>query len=201
MYLASLGWAVTVAMAVHAASQLLRPRYAAVAAAAMGAAIAAVYAVELHRVVRDWNRSAAISHAALRQIEYEAATEPEGTLILAGVPASAWAFAVPHSVRPPFTPTDLTRRVFVISDSSVHCCNALLWEKYTRTALEAWRQRPGRPPVVALYWNPATGRLSRVSDRDDPQLRTLVSVLADTSSRESLDSVIRHLLNDYVAFR
>lgn len=201
MYLASLGWAVTLGIVVHATSELVRPRYAAVAAATMGGTVAALYAFQLHGVVRDWNRSAAISHAALRQIEHEAATEPEGTLILAGVPASAWAFAVPHSVRPPFTPTDLTRRIFVISDSSVHCCNAVLWEKYTRTALQGWQQHAGRPPVVALYWNPATGHLSRVSDRDDPQLRTLVSLLPETSSRESLDSVIRQLLNDYVAFR
>ena len=201
MYLASLGWAVTFGIVVHAASELVRPRYATVAAATIGGTVAALYAFQLHGVVRDWNRSAAISYDALRQIEHEAATDPEGTLILAGVPASAWAFAVPHSVRPPFTPRDLTRRIFVISDSSVHCCNAVLWEKYTRTALQGWQQHAGRPPVVALYWNPATGRLSRVSDRDDPQLRTLVSLLPTTSSRESLDSVIRHLLNDYVPFR
>jgi hypothetical protein len=43
--------------------------------------------------------------------------------------------------------------------------------------------------------------MSRVSDRDDPQLRTLASLLMETESRESLDSVIRGLLNDYVALR
>jgi hypothetical protein len=91
--------------------------------------------------------------------------------------------------------------VFVISDSSVHCCNALLWDRYTRTAVEAWQRRGDHPPVVALYWNPMTTRMSRVSDRDDPQLRTLVSLLAETGSRESLDSVIRGLLSDYVAVR
>jgi hypothetical protein len=201
MYLASLGWAVTLGMVVHAVSQAKRVRYATVAAATLGGALAVIYAVQLHGVVREWNRNAAISHAALQQIEHEAATEPDGTLVLAGVPAAAWAFAVPHSIRPPFTSTDLTRRIFVISDSSVHCCNAVLWEQYTRAALQAWQQRPDRPPVVALYWNPDTARLSRVSDRDDPQLRTLVSVLADTKSRQSLDSVIRRLLNDYTAFR
>jgi hypothetical protein len=41
--------------------------------------------------------------------------------------------------------------------------------------------------------------MSRVSDRDDPQLGTLTSLLLETNSREALDSVIRGLLNDYVA--
>src|SRR5204863_8445654 len=128
---------------------------------------------------------------ALLQVQHEAATQPDGTLILAGVPRLSWAFAVPHSVRPPFTPFDLTRRISVISDSSDHCCNALLWDEYTRTALRAWRDRRDRPPVIALYWNPANARMTRVSDRDDPQLRTLVLLLLDTNSREALDSVIR----------
>jgi hypothetical protein len=135
------------------------------------------------------------------QVEQEAASNPEGTLVIAGVPRLSWAFAVPHALRPPFTTTDLTKRIFVISDSSDHCCNAVLWNEYTRNALRSWHDRPEHPPVVALYWNPRTGRMSRVSDRDDPQLRTLASLLMKTESRESLDSVIRGLLNDYVALR
>jgi hypothetical protein len=43
--------------------------------------------------------------------------------------------------------------------------------------------------------------MSRVSDHDDPQLRTLVSLLLDTKNREALDSVIKGLLTDYVALR
>jgi hypothetical protein len=176
-------------------------RFAKVAAAAAAGAVVVAYAIELHGVVGEWNRYAAISHAALLQIQKEAESQPDGTLVVAGVPRSSWAFAVPHSLRSPFTATDLTKRISVISDSDDHCCNALLWEEYTRTALRLWRDRPGSPPVVALYWNPSTGRMSRVSDHDDPQLRTLVSLLLETSSREALDSVIRGLLNDYVALR
>ena len=126
-----------------------------------------------------------------------------GFVLLATGPAggTVWQGTIPHSVRPPFTATDLTTRIFVISDSSDHCCNAALWNEYTRNALRSWHDRPEHPPVVALYWNPRTGRMSRVSDRDDPQLRTLASLLMETESRESLDSVIRGLLNDYVALR
>ena len=201
MYLASLGWAVTLGIAMEVAFQSRPFRYARAAATVVAAALAAAYALQLHGVVREWNRYAAISRAASLQIQHEASSEPEGTLILAGVPQLSWAFAVPHSVRPPFAATDLTRRVFVISDSTDYCCNALLWDEYTRTALRKWRDHPGNPPVVALYWNPATGRMSRVSDRSDPQLRTLVSLLLETKSREALDSVVRGLLNDYVALR
>jgi hypothetical protein len=43
--------------------------------------------------------------------------------------------------------------------------------------------------------------MSRVSDRDDPQLRTLASLLLDTDSRETLDSAIRGLLENYVGLR
>ncbi len=201
MYLASLGWALTLAIAMEAVWHLDRYPLTRVAAAGAASLVAVTYAVQLHGVVGDWGRNAAISNAALMQIEREAATDPAGTLIVAGVPRQSWAFAVPHALRPPFTPEDLTKRVSVISDSWDHCCNAILWEEYTRARLRDWRGRPERPPVVALYWNPQTRRMSRVSDRDDPQLRTLVSLLQETKNREALDSVIKGLMADYVALR
>jgi hypothetical protein len=159
------------------------------------------YGSQLHDIIRGWNRYAAISRAATTQIEREATIGKEGTLVIAGVPRLSWAFAVPYSVRPPFTATDLTKRIFVISDSADHCCDAAQWSEYTRGALRGWRDRTDRPPVVALYWNPMTGRMSRVSDRDDPQLRTLAALLLQTDSRETLDSAIRGLMNNYVALR
>ncbi len=202
MYMASLGWAVTLGIALDIlwAPVFSRPIGRRITAG-MAAAVVMLYALQLHGVVRQWNAMAEVSRAASTQIEREAMNNPEGTLVIAGVPRLSWAFAVPHSVRPPFTTTDLTKRIFVISDSSDHCCNAVLWNEYTRTALHAWHDRLDRPPVVALYWNPQTGRMSRVSDRDDPQLSTLVSLLMETKDREGLDSVIRGLLNDYVALR
>jgi hypothetical protein len=199
MYLASLGWAIVLGSALE--MLWYSPPARRITAGLAAVLIVVAYGSQLHGVVRDWNRYAAISRQALTQIEHEANTDPDGTLIIAGVPRLSWAFAVPHSVRPPFTPTDLTKQVFVISDSSDHCCNAVLWNDYTRAALRAWRDRPDRPPVIALYWNPTTSRMSRVSDRDDAQLRTLASLLLDTRDRASLDSVIGGLLNDYVALR
>lgn len=201
MYLASLGWAVVLGAGLEMLWSSPPVATRRLLAGILAAVLLIGYGSQLRGVIREWNQYAAISRAASTQIEQEAAINPDGTLVIAGVPRLSWAFAVPHAVRPPFTPTDLTKRIFVISDSFDHCCNAVLWNEYTRSALRAWHDRPDHPPVVAVYWNPRTGRMSRVSDRDDPQLRTLVSLLMETKSRESLDSVIRGLLNDYVALR
>jgi hypothetical protein len=142
-----------------------------------------------------------ISRAAVQQLAHEAEADPEGTLVIAGVPRSSWAFAIPHSVRPPFISSDVSKRLLIISDSFDHCCDAPQWERYTRNALHRWNDDARRPAVVALYWDTRTGRMSRVSDRDDPQLRTLAALLIETRDRASLDSVIQGLLRDYVALR
>jgi len=201
MYLASLGWAIFIGIGVEIIwrgqpARVLRPVALAAAAALVGA-----YVVQSHGVVEGWNRSAAISHAAVQQIEREAAMDSEGTLVIAGVPRSSWAFAVPHSIRPPFTSDAVGQRLLVISDSFDHCCDAPQWDRYTRQALRTWKEKASRPAVVALYWDTRTGRMSRVSDDDDPQLRTLVSLLIETKDRASLDAQIQGMLRDYVALR
>jgi hypothetical protein len=201
MYLASLGWAVTLGIALDILWRARPVRYARMAAALGAAALLIAYAAQLRDVVRDWNSRAAISHMALVDLEREAMNNPDGTLILVGVPTASWAFAVPLALRAPFTRTDLTRRVLVVSDSSLHCCPVSHWNDYTRQALQAWHGRADRAPVVAMYWDGRTGRLSRVADKDDPQLRTLISLIVETDSRETLDSAIRGLLKNFVAVR
>jgi len=201
VYLASLGWAVTVGIGVEIIwraqpARVLRP----IGIAVVGA-LAVVYGIQLHGVVRDWGVYAAISRAAVEQIEREADTDPAGTLLIAGVPRSSWAFAVPHSVRAPFISNAVTKRLLVITDSFDHCCDAPQWDRYTRNALQRWNEEARRPAVVALYWDARTARMSRVSDRDDPQLRTLASLLIETRDRASLDSQIHGLLSNYVALR
>ncbi len=201
VYLASLGWAVAVGIGLEVVwraqpARVLRP----IGVAAIGA-LALAYAMQLRAIVRDWSGYAAISRAAVQQLGREAATHPDGTLVIAGVPRSSWAFAVPHSVRAPFLSNDVSQRLLIISDSFDHCCDAPQWERYTRNALHRWNEEAGRPAVVALSWDARTGRMSRVSDRDDPQLRTLASLLIETRDRASLDSQIQGLLRDYVALR
>lgn len=201
MYLASLGWAVTLGVALDILWRARPVRYARVAAALGAAALLIAYAGQLRKVVHDWNSRAAISHMALVDLEREAMAAPEGALVIVGAPTASWAFAVPLALRPPFTRTDLTRRVLVVSDSSLHCCPVSHWNEYTRRALEAWHGGADRAPVVAMYWDGRTGRLSRVSDSDDPQIRTLISLIVETDSRETLDSSIRGLLKNFVAVR
>jgi len=168
---------------------------------ALAGALALAYALQLRGVVHEWNGYAAISRAAVQQLQREAETDPPGTLVIAGVPRLSWAFAVPHSVRAPFVPNDVSKRLLIITDSFDHCCDAPQWERYTRDALHRWDEEAGRPAVVALYWDMRTGRMSRISDSDDPQLRTLASLLIETRDRASLDSQIQGLLRDYVALR
>jgi hypothetical protein len=201
MYLASLGWAVTLGIALDILWRARPVRLARVAVALGAAALLIAYAGQLRDVVRDWNSRAAISHGALADLEQEAMNDPDGTLILVGVPTASWAFAVPLALRPPFTRTDLTRRVLVVSDSSLHCCPVSHWNEHTREMLRGWHGRADRASVVAMYWDGRTGRLSRVSDTDDPQLRTLISLIVETDSRETLDSAIRGLLKNFVAVR
>jgi hypothetical protein len=200
MYLASLGWAVTVGIGLEITWRAQPARVLRPLGVVAVAALAIAYAVQLLAVVRAWSGYAAISRAAIEQLGREAETDPEGTLVIAGVPRSSWAFAIPHSVRAPFISNDVSKRLLIVSDSFDHCCAAPQWERYTRNALHRWNEE-ARPAVVALYWDPRTGRMSRVSDRDDPQLRTLVSLLIETRDRASLDSQIQGLLRDYVALR
>jgi hypothetical protein len=55
--------------------------------------------------------------------------------------------------------------------------------------------------MVALYWDPTTGELSRLSERDEPFLRTLMAVWLETGDREALDGLILDALRKLVAGR
>ena len=189
MYLASAGWAIGLGIAVDALLQT-RLRWIRWAAAGSAVALLAVYAVQLHGVVSQWRARAAVSRQAVLDVQREALAAPAGTLIVAGAPRSSWDFAIPHALRPPFTETDLTRRVSVVSHSSLHCCAADQWDRHTRGLLRDWRARPDRPPVIALHWNPQTGALSRLTDAQESYLRFVMEVLPDTGSSAALDEAI-----------
>ena len=201
MYLASTSWAISLGIAFEVLWKARPARVMKPVAAAAATAVLIAYTVRLVADVRLWETRAMVSHRALVDIEREALGTPEGTLIIAGAPRRSWDFALPHALRPPFTREDLTRRVTVISDSSIHCCPAIHWEAYTRGVLRAWLARPDRPPVVALYWNPNTGQLSRVSDHDEPYLRPLMKVLLETDGRAALDEAILDTLHELAAAR
>jgi hypothetical protein len=96
---------------------------------------------------------------------------------------------------------DLSTRVRVISHSSLHCCPAHVWEPYTRGALRAWMEDAASPPVVALHWDPATGRVARVSNADDTFLRDMARWLADTPGVPALDTGIARITDEFVPAR
>jgi len=173
-------------------------RRAGVAAAVV---LIAAYAWVLHQDVRLWDVRARVSQAAVADVEREALAAPPGTLIIAGAPRRSWDFAVPHALRPPYTREDLTRRARVISDSSIYCCPANVWEPDTRRAMNEWAADPSRPPVIALHWNQDTGRVSRLSSLDEPFLRELVGLLRETPDVASLDRILHDILTRYVAGR
>lgn len=201
MYLASLGWAVVVATACQLLWEMRPTRVWRAAAAVVTVAVLGAYAFQLGTVVREWGVRSAVSRRAVTDLEQEALAAPRGALIIVGAPQRSWAFAVPHALRPPFTSQDISRRTRVISHSSLHCCSAILWDDYTRTALRSWIADAARPPVVALSWNPETGARSRIAEADEPYLRPLMSVLLATPDRASLDGAIARMLAALVAPR
>jgi hypothetical protein len=197
MYLASAGWALGVAVAAEALTSA-SARWLQWTARAAVLAIVLAYLAQLQSVVRDWHVRATVSRRAVADIEREVLAAPEGSLVLAGAPRGSWDFAVPHALRPPFTATDLTERASIITHSSLHCCPADRWDPHTRQLLREFRARPDRPPVIALYWDPVTGELSRLTDAEDPDLRFLAEILPDTGERASLDEAILDTFTELV---
>ena len=201
MYLASAGWAVALggALAVlwHARPNPLMRGLGVVCSGAL----VAMYASQLRQDVQLWGVRSEVSRLAVADIEREASAAPQGTLIIVDAPQRSWNFALPHALRPPFTNEDLTRRVRVISHSSIHCCPANVWEPYTREAIHAWHADPARPPVIALRWDADTGTEYRLSDQQDPFLRTLAAMLRDTRDIDSLDRLILDISRKVVVQR
>jgi hypothetical protein len=190
MYLASAGWALALGCALDVLWRA-RPDPLMRRLAVMGsAALLVMYGSQLWQDLRLWGVRSEVSRLAVADVEREALTAPQGTLIIVDAPQRSWNFALPHALRPPFTGEDLTRRVKVISHSSIHCCPANRWEPYTRDAMREWIADPARPPVVALRWDAETGAAYRLSEREDPLLRTLVAMLRDTPDVASLDRMI-----------
>jgi hypothetical protein len=194
MYLASAGWAIVLGIAVEVLAAMRPARVARAIAAVAAAGVLAAYAVILARDVRLWGVRADVSRAAVADVSRDAAAAPPGTLIIAGAPRRSWDFALPYALRPPFVAADVTARARVVSDSSLHCCPAVPWEAYTRRSLRAWADDPRRPPVIAMYWDQETGRLSRVSDADEPFLRAAVHQFLATDNVAALDRAIRDTL-------
>jgi len=197
VYLASFGWAIILALGWHILwhARAAIWRYAAVVA---GVGLLLAYALKLQIAVAEWNGTASVSQQAVADLEREALAAPEGTLLIVAAPVASWAWALPFAAQPPYASTDLAKRVFVVSPWQLHCCPAQ-WHDYTRNVLRAWSERSDRLPVVALHWTATTGRLSRLSDREYPDLRALIPILLETDTLEALDRGILRITNQLAA--
>jgi hypothetical protein len=82
----------------------------------------------------------------------------------------------------------------------LHCCRAQ-WNAHTRHTLATWVNTPNRPMLVALHWDAITGRLSRLTDREEPVLREMIYVLLETPNADTLDSRMQEVLDKLVAGR
>jgi hypothetical protein len=154
--------------------------------------------VQLSGEVRTWNRRSAVSQRAVADLEREALAAPEGALVIVGAPIQSWEWALPFAARPPFTGRDLTERLLFISPMRLHCCRDQ-WEEDTRKALQAWGSGSAGRAVVALHWDPETGKMSRLTDRASSDLRAVVSLLTGISERQALDETLLRLLDEIVA--
>ena len=195
VYLAAAGWAIVLGIVADLAWARARTRWSQRVVSAVALACCAFYVAGLHRVVAEWNRTAAVSHQAVLDVRGEVLSSPPGTLVIVGAPKRSWEWSVPFSVRPPFTRIDLTERAFIVTPWLLHCCRSE-WFADTRAILRRWHAAGGGAPIVVLRWDQETGVLSRASDREYPALRTLADVLVQLDSREALDSNILRMVEE-----
>jgi hypothetical protein len=149
--------------------------------------VTAVYGLQLAIALRDWGARVAVSELAAHDLEREALAAPEGSLLIVDAPVGSWEWALPFAARPPFTGSDLTRRVNIVSTRLLHCCREQ-WHDDTRKVLARWAAHP-EPPIIALHWDHEGA--SRLTDREDPFLRSLMTALVETQGPDALQGGLR----------
>ena len=198
VYLAAAGWTILLGIIVEALTRIFtggRSRYVVHAGAV---AVLVFYAAQLWGVVGQWNTAALVSQRAVAGLEREALAAPPGTLVLIGVPVRSWEWAVPFAAQPPYTATDLTHRVSIVTPRQLHCCPGR-WLDHTRKTLRAWMEQTEPGPVLALYFDPQTGALSRRTEAEYPALRGIVKALLQNDDTEALDRSVLRVLHELVA--
>jgi hypothetical protein len=142
--------------------------------------------------VADWNTRARISQKVVADLEREALAAPTGSLLLVGAPPRSWEWSLPFAAQQPFTRIDLAERVSIVSPVLLDCCREQ-WKERTQRIIRSWSQQQAAP-LVALEWDARTGAYSRLTDRDDPALRSQVVALLEADSFEALDRAMLSIL-------
>ena len=194
LYLAAVGWAMLLGGTFQAAwtgATLSRLR---LVVTVIAAAVLAAYLVPLRTALKSLHSAASISKVAATDLYREASSAIPGTLLIVSAPLRSWEWAMPLVARPPFAREDLTQRVFMVSPWLLHCCRTE-WLGDTHRTLQAWSDQPARQPIVVLHWDNATGRMSRLTDAEYPDLRTAIPVLLEEDTVDYLDRLIVRLTN------
>jgi hypothetical protein len=191
VYLAAMGWAVLLGAAFHQMWMVIGRAWWRAVVAAAAAAVLLFYASRLHEVVDDWRTMADVSARAVRLVEAAATRSPPGGLVIAGVPRTSWEWALPFAARPPFTATDLTARVHIVSPWMLHCCR-VQWLDDTRRTLAAWSQGPGREAVTVIRVDESTA--ATLSTDEHAALAVVARLLLDLDRHEDLDGTLRRLI-------
>jgi hypothetical protein len=191
VYLAAAGWAILVGLVFHTLWHFRRAAFRYVTLAA-GAALLAFYSIGLQAEVSAWSTRSRVSRQAVADLEREALSSPEGTLLIVGAPVRSWEWSLPFAAQPPFTGTDLADRVSLVSPILLDCCRDG-WVARTQGTLRTWAGRQPAPLVV-LTWDAHSGALSRLTDRDDAELRRLALELLAAETAEALDRSLLAML-------
>ncbi len=198
VYLAAAGWAFLLALA-YDAVQVLTARAAPVwrvaAVVLLAVPLAGAYAIRLGSDVNDWGARARVSRLAVELVAREAAQVPQGTLLFVSVPEKSWAWAAPFALEPPYAPAGALSRVELVTPFRLHCCGPEQWNVDARNRLRRWSE--GEAPVVALHVT-ETGVVSRLTDRERPELRFLARILLQTDSWQTLDGAFVGLMEQVV---
>ena len=194
VYLAAVGWAIVVAIALEGAWNVRHSRKWQRAVAAAAALVLLFYLVPLYRAVQEWRTMAAVSQKVTRDMRDAALSSPPGSLVIIGAPRRSWEWALPFAARPPYQRTDLYDRVFIVSPRALSCCTAP-WFEETRRAITAWSAGAGRDSAIALRWNPDSGALFQANSVDTPQLPVLIRSLLDVPRADDLDNILIRMLD------
>jgi hypothetical protein len=198
VYLAAAGWTILLGVVVEVLTTTARGLRWRPVVHACAAAVLLFYAVQLWGIVRQWSTAANVSRLAVLGLEREVLAAPSGALVIVGVPVRSWEWALPFAAQPPYTSTDLTRRVSIVTPQLLDCCRSQWFDRTTRT-LRTWSEQSQPTPVVALYIDPVTGAASRRSEADYPPLREITRALLQNNQPEALNRSILRILHELVA--
>lgn len=198
VYLAAAGWAFLLALAYDAVQSFVVQSplvWRVTVTTLLVVLLTGGYGYRLGNEVRNWREWARVSRIAVDSVAQEATRVPDGTLLLVSVPQKSWAWATPFALQPPFTPVDVMSRVSLVTPFRLHCCGPEQWNIDARQRLRRWSETGA--PIVALHVTDA-GVVSRLTDGERPELRSLARILMQTDSWQTLDGAVVGLMEQVV---